>query len=147
VNKEKIAGIVISIIIVGVLVFFFMRGVTIKETIYHAKDDFEKEHLTQCMNYFSPKFFVGHRYSREQIQNRTEELFNQVDNIDVQIVNLDIKQDRDTGWAKVSVKIFATYGGQKIVILGQPIKPFEGELFFEKENEAWKIVRASQFPI
>ena len=146
-NKEKIIGIIIVVIIAVVIIFFFLRGVTIKETIYRAKEDFQQERIPQCMDYFSPKFFIAHTYSKEQMQRRAAELFNQVDSIDVQIINLEIKQDRETGWAKVSVKIFAMYGGQKVVILGQLLKPFEGELFFEKEQGAWKIVRATQFPI
>jgi len=146
-NKEKIAGIILLALIAVIVAFYVLHGVTIKETIYKAKEDFEKEQTGNCMNYLSDKFFVGHKYTREQLNNRARELFAQVEGIEVQISNLEIKEESETGWAKTSVKIFAAFNKQKIVILGHPLKPFEGELFFEKEDGKWKIVKATKFPI
>lgn len=146
-KKEKIAGILLIAIVAIIISYYAFHGVTIKETIYKAKENFENERTDACMDYLSDNFFAKHKYDREQLKRRAQELFDQAESIDVQIINLDIKQEQDRGWAKASVKIFAVYNKQKIVILGHPLKPFEGELFFEKENGMWKIVKTTQFPI
>jgi hypothetical protein len=146
-KKEKITGIVITIIIIIILAYYLLKGNSIKDTIYKAKEDFESENLDNCMAYLSDSFFVKHHYTREELRNRAKDLFSLVDNIEVQIINLEIKQQGDTGWAKAAVKIIATYNQQKIMLLGQPLKAFEGELYFAKENGQWKVIKAVSFPI
>lgn len=146
-SKEKIVGFIIIIVVLSILLFYLLKGNSLKNTIYKAKEDFEKENLDNCIDYFSDSFFINHRYSKEGLRERAKDLFSIVDNIEVQIINLEIKEEGNTGWAKAGVKILATHNQQKIMLLGQPLKAFEGELYFEKENNKWKVIKAVTFPI
>ncbi|OGF64515.1 MAG: hypothetical protein A2Y62_06685 [Candidatus Fischerbacteria bacterium RBG_13_37_8] len=146
-SKEKIAGLLVLAIVIAVLCYYLIGGESTKDVIYQAKEDFENENLDRCFDYLSPKYFKDHKYTPDQLKARAKELFDLVDNIEVQIISLDIKEEGTTGWAKIGMKIFANYGNQKVIILGQPLKAFQGELFFEKEKNKWKIVRSEAFPI
>lgn len=146
-SREKLVGLIIIIVVVSILLYYLLKGNPLKDTIYKAKEDFEKENLDNCMDYFADSFFINHRYSKEGLRERGKDLFSVVDNIEVQIINLEIKEEGNAGWVKARVKIFATYNQQKIILLGQPLKAFEGELYFEKENNKWKVIKAVAFPI
>lgn len=146
-NKQHLAGLFLILIILIVFIYYFTKGESIKDVIYKAKNDFEQEKIENCLDYFSDKFFINHKYSREELKNRAIDLFNQISDVKVQIINLEIKEEDDTGWAKAAVKIFATFEKQKIMLLGRPMEPFEGELFFVKENGKWKVIEAKKFPI
>jgi len=146
-NKQQLAGLILILIVLIVFIYYFTRGESIKDIIYKAKNDFEQEKVEACLDYFSDRFFINHKYSREELKNRAIDLFNQISDVKVQIINLETKEEDDNGWAKASVKVFATFEKQKVMLLGRPTQPFEGEIFFIKEKGKWKVIQAKEFPI
>lgn len=131
---------IILLVIIGIILFLPNDDKKIMATVKKGCEAVEREKLSEIMSVFSIEYRDRYGLPYGSIRGAFNDLFNRVDNIQVQCTITEIYIEDDTSRVLLEVRTSGTVSGIKREIVGDEYEAGRLELVLKKKYTKWLII-------